>query len=93
VLIFSPVITDEQHHPHLPPLDTMTSSQREITSDLMDKCSRASRHDIPSAVRSPDHQQGHDLTLGLTQRPGPKSAHLPAATGTEPSLQRPGTPH
>jgi hypothetical protein len=61
----------------------MTNSQREITSDLMDKCSRASGHDIPSAVRSPDHQQGHDLPLGLNQRPGEKSAHLPAATSTE----------
>jgi hypothetical protein len=48
----------------------MISSQREITSGLMDQCSRHSGHDIPSAVRSPDHQQGHDLPLGLTQRPG-----------------------
>jgi len=43
----------------------MTSSQREITSDLLDKCSPQGRHHIPSAVRSPDHRQGHDLRPGL----------------------------
>ncbi|WP_203969263.1 hypothetical protein [Sphaerisporangium melleum] len=57
MVIFSPVISDEQHA-ILPPADTTSSSPQEPVGDLMDKCSRHTTggHDIPSAIKTPDHR-------------------------------------
>jgi hypothetical protein len=65
VMIFSPVVADEQHHRSPSRLAIHAQQPWAITSDLMDKCSRTHGHDIPSAVRSPNHRQGHDLNPGL----------------------------
>ena len=65
---------------------------REITSGLMDKCSRhAARHPISGPIARPP--AGAQSDPRTPTRPGGESAHLPAATGTEPALRPPGNPH
>ena len=59
-------------------------------SDLNGQVLRARGHDIPAAIRSPDHQQG-TISHQDSQCRGRRSTHLLAATGTEPSLRGPGS--
>ncbi len=94
-VVLGPVISNQQQQRPRPPCSRTTcGSLRESYRNLMIKCShpKCSGHDIPSAVWSPDHQAGA-RSAARTQRPGPRSAHPPAATGTESDSRQPGKSH
>jgi hypothetical protein len=71
MMIFSPVITHEQLHQNSRQQyrKTPAASERAI-SNLIKQCSRPrrDRRDIPAAINSPGHRQGHDLSQGLHAR-------------------------
>jgi hypothetical protein len=84
MMIFSPVVADEQHPASSLALLLSTAAWRR-TRDLMDQCSR---HDTPSAVRSPHDQRGHCLDLGI-EYPVERVLIPPAATGPESAVGQP----
>jgi hypothetical protein len=65
--VLSPVIPDEQPHQISRPRCRISSAACGRTiGDLMKQCSRQyGGHDIPAAIDSPGHRQGHDLLQGL----------------------------
>src|SRR4030095_13388947 len=95
VMIFSPVVTDEQHPAtSAPSPGPEPSSAEETPSVLMVKCSPATTpgHDIPAAVTSPHDQRAHDLLQDLTEDQRPRV--LTRQPLPEPSLANsPGKSH
>jgi hypothetical protein len=84
VMIFCPVVPDEQHRV-VSPSRVSVASRRATSGDLMNQCSR---HDTPSALCAAlTDQPGHDLTLGM-EVPGGSSAHRPAAPNQPRSLNK-----
>ena len=93
--VLGPVIPDEQPH--------MFSCLRfrirpaacgRTISALMKQCSRlpSGAHDIPAAISSPGHRQGHDLSSGLTAR-GKKVLTCRRLPGTESAAWRLANSH
>ena len=81
VMILGPVITHDTAAPALPSaMSKHVSSQRENHQQPNKTVlTPPGGHDIPAAINSPGHRQGHGLSSGLNAQE-PTSAHLPAAT-------------
>jgi len=92
MVVFCPVIPDEQHPPLLSQVRTGRDSERSSQRTNGQVLTHVGGHVIPAAVRVPPDQRGHDLTLGLG-RPVFTSAHPPAAIDPTLSDRRPGEPH
>jgi hypothetical protein len=85
VMIFSPVVADIQHRHLLPSRLPDTSTASRGPCDLMNKCSRRSGHDTPSAVQPPDEPEGaRSVNRPPNGGPGSESADPPAAAAAEP---------
>jgi len=69
VIVLGPVIAYEQHALSRPRYRTTRAACGRTISDLIKQCSRhGGGHDIPAAIYSPGHRQGHDLGAGLPER-------------------------
>ena len=77
----SPVIAHEKQHSRLPSQSPpMRPACQENLCVLITVLSpQGDGHDIPAAINSPGHRQGHDLWKDSTS-PRLRSAHLPAAS-------------
>ena len=96
MVILSPVVPDEQHHRHDPLLLAVHHRQPAGRSPRTNgSVLTPLRAGTTSQQRSrpPGPPAGARSRVRTHQRPVGKSAHPPAATGTEPALCRPGRPH
>jgi hypothetical protein len=65
VVVFGPVIPNEQHCFSFPLRPVLVSSTEEAAGDLMVECSPRWGHDIPVAVSPPHDQRAHGLPQDL----------------------------
>jgi hypothetical protein len=79
---FSPVVSNQHQHRPAPFPSPVSNRQPRQSHQRPNEpvLTPAGGHDIPAAICSPGHRQGHHLPTGLPNEPGPGSAHPPAAT-------------